>query len=323
MARAAGVSQATVSRVLNDGHVAAATRARVLEAIEAIGYTPNALARGLVTSSSGLVGVVVSDVANVFYPEVLETIAAQFSAVGLRMLLINAVDLDAADAVRMLTEQKVDAAVFTAALPGSRAVFDLAKQQFPVVLINRDLDAPVDRVISDNRQGAKAAARHLLDLGHRQMGVLTGLPDASTTIDRLGGFQDVLDTVPDIPPPVVIEGQFDYATAYHAVRRLLAVGPRPTALFCHNDYMAFAALNAARAAGVRVPEDLSVIGFDNVRLAAWEAFSLTTVNQAIDDITATAVSLLQSRLVDPDLEPRKVTYPCELIIRSTTAIVRA
>jgi LacI family transcriptional regulator len=318
VARAAGVSQATVSRVLNDGSVSDATRRRVLRAVGELGYTPNVLARGLVTRSTSLVGVVVSDITNVFYPELLEALAARLSLVRLKMLFINAASLDNAAAAQLLIEQNVDAAIFTATLQSSRAVLDLATHRFPVVLVNRELDAPVDHVVSDNVRGAALVAEHILGHGHRRIAVVAGHPEASTATQRTSGFLDALKVAPDIPAPTVVEGRFDYQQAYQGARHILASRPRPTAVFCHNDLMAFAVLNAARVEGVRVPENLSVVGFDDVRMASWEAFGLTTVRQPIQDMATTAVDLVHSRLSDPDHAPRKVVYPCELIVRNTS-----
>ena len=313
------MSQATVSRVLNNGRVSPVTRRRVLSVMETLGYRPNAVARGLVTRMTSIVGVVVSDITNVFYPELLEALASRLSDAQLRMLLINAAGVDDAAAARLLGEARVDAAIFTAALHGPKWVLDLAEHHFPVVLVNREVDLPVDRVVSDNARGAALAAEHLLSLGHRRIAVLAGHPDASTTRERLRGFTDVLQSAPDIADPLVVEGRFDYKISHRAVRQLLGSCPRPTAIFCHNDLMAFAALNAARAEGVHVPDDLSVVGFDDVWMAAWETLDLTTVRQPITDMARTAVDLVQSRLAEPDHSPRTVMYPCELVVRSTSA----
>jgi LacI family transcriptional regulator len=303
---------------MNGGHVSAPTRARVLDAITELRYTPNTLARGLVTKSTSLVGVVVSDITNVFYPELLEAMAARLSKAKQRTLLINAAGLDDASAARLLVEQHVDAAIFTAALIRSRTVLDLVTQRFPVVLVNRELEAPVDRVVSDNVRGAGLAAEHLLGLGHRRICVLAGHPDASTTITRTRGFLDVVKEA-GVPSPQVLQARFDYDRAFEGASRVLAGRRRPTAFFCENDHMAFAALNAAQAAGVKVPDELSVVGFDDVRPAAWEVMSLTTVRQPTQDMATTAVDLLMSRLAEPEHAPRNVVYPCELVVRSTTA----
>jgi LacI family transcriptional regulator len=307
-----------VSRVLNDGRVSAETRSRVEAAMRKLGYAPNGMARGLVTRSTRLVGVVVSDVTNVFYPELLEAIAARLSSSELQMLLVNAAGVDDAGTAQLLIEKGVDAVIFTAALTSSQSVRELASR-LPVVLANRELEAPVDCVVGDNVEGAARAAQHLLELGHRRIAVVAGHPQASTTISRTFGFGRVLDAANGAVSSSIIDGCFDYEIAYERVRHALAAPSRPTAVFCHNDLMAFAALNAARAESVRVPEELSVVGFDDVKLASWETFALTTVRQPIQDMATTAVDLVKSRLVDSTHSPRRVVYPCELVVRKTTA----
>ena len=190
IARAAGVSQSTVSRVLNgDPRVARQTRDRVAGVIEQIGYTPNGVARGLVTRRTQLVGVVVSDVTNPFYPELLEAIEHQLTKHGLKMILSNAGERPEDAYMRVLEEHRVDGIVFTAAKMDSEAVRTLARRRFPIVVANRSVDGvECDSVTGDNEPGARAAAQHLLDLGHRRIGILSGHPEASTSRDRLAGL---------------------------------------------------------------------------------------------------------------------------------------
>jgi LacI family transcriptional regulator len=322
IARAAGVSQATVSRVLNDDpRVAEPTRLRVLEVITRLGYTPNAVARGLVTSQTNLVGVVVADIMNPFYPELLEAISAQLVQHGLRMVFSNAARQPEEVYARLLMEQRVDGIIFTAAHVKSNTVRTLASQRFPVVLVNRSVDgAKCDLVVGDNATGSKAAADHLLELGHKRIGVLLGYPESSTSRDRMAAFSKAIeDGGLEVDQSLVRVGQYDYEEAYRQTRQLLDIARRPTALFCLNDAMALAALNAARAAGVAVPDDLSIVGFDDIRMAAWEAFQLTTVRQPLTEMARASVDLLAERIASPDKAVRKMVFPSLLIRRQTTA----
>jgi LacI family transcriptional regulator len=321
----AGVSQATVSRVLNDGGpVAPATRRRVLEAVQQLGYTPNAIARGLVTNRTQLVGVIVSDVTNPFYPEFLEASGHLLAERGFRMVFHNAAKHEGDDELtRLLLEQRVDGILFLSAELESAAVRRLVERRFPIVLANRYVDGVVcDTVVTDNRRGGSAVARHLLELGHKRIAVIAGHDRASTSRDRLDAFRDELASAAvELREELVAEGEFRYDLAYEATRRLLTlpVGRRPTAIFCVNDLMAFGALNAARATRMRVPEQLSVVGFDAVPMSGWEAFRLTTVRQPLTDMAVAAADLLVERIRDVRRAPRTTTFPSTLIVRETTA----
>ena len=280
IAREAGVSQATVSRVLNDDpRVASATRERVREVIDRLDYEPNAIARGLVTNRTNLVGVVVSDITNPFYPELLEAISQQLVTRNLRMILFDAWGADAADVFRLLLEQRVDGIIFTAALADSAVVKRLAERRLPLVLANRYVDGiACDSVRGHNARGAAEAADHLVELGHRRIAVIAGESRATTSRDRVRSFRRALrkrGVVLDAQ--LVRQGGFRFEQAREQVRDLLALAEPPTAIFCVNDLMAFAGLCAARDLGVSVPGRLSIIGFDDIPMAAWDVFRLTTV----------------------------------------------
>ena len=328
IAREAGVSQATVSRVLNaDPRVAARTRARVLQVMERLQYTPNAIARGLVTNRTGLVGVVVSDIMNPFYPQFLEAIASQLGEHGRKMLLFNAAgQSEEADEnhTRMLLEQRVDGIIFTSAIRDSSLVQGLVERQFPVVLTNRYTEGvPCDMAIGDNEAGAAAAAQHLLGLGHDRIAVITGHPHASTSYDRLEGFRAALASAGHVlDDELVREAHFNPDAATAQAMELLALPEPPTAIFCLNDVMAFGALNATKALGLSVPADVSVIGFDDIWMAAWEMFQLTTVHQPLTEMARASVDLLVERLADPERSPRKLVFPSSLVVRESTGPAR-
>jgi LacI family transcriptional regulator len=322
IARAAGVSQSTVSRVLNDDpRVARRTRERVADVIERLGYTPNGVARGLATRRTQLVGVVVSDVTNPFYPELLEAIENQLTEHGLKMILSNAGDRPEETYMRVLEEQRVDGIVFTAAEVGSEAVRALARRRFPIVVANRSVDGvECDSVTGDNEAGARAAAQHLLDLGHRRIGVLSGHPDASTSRDRLAAFVDALAAADaDTDPALIRNGWYAYEVAYRETIELLTLESPPSAIFCLNDLMALAALNAAAAIGRAVPQELSVVGFDDIRMASWERFQLTTVRQPLAEMARTSADLVAQRIESPDAPYQRLVFPSLLVRRRTTA----
>jgi LacI family transcriptional regulator len=322
IAREAGVSQATVSRVLNgDPRVAAATRSRVMEVVERLGYTPNAIARGLVTQKTDLVGVVISDVMNPFYPELLEAIAERLARHGLKMILFNAGDRDDDVYTRLLLEQRVDGIIFTSPKRDSAMVRDLARRRFPLVLTNRYVeDIECDMAIGDNQGGARDVGEHLLALGHRRMAVIAGDPRASTSHERLVSFREKLEAAGERrTDDLVLSGEFTAERAYRCAEELLRRRDRPTAIFCLNDLMAFGAVNATHRLGFRVPEDVSIVGFDDVWMAAWESFELTTVHQPLAEMARASVELLTARLANPEREVRRLVFPATLVVRKTTA----
>ncbi len=316
------MSQATVSRVLNgDRGVSPPTRERVLATIDRLGYRPNAIARGLVTSRTDLVGVIVNDITNPFYPELLEAISERLGERGLKMVLYNGWGQDEASLIRLLLEQRVDGIVFTSALVDSRLVRELAERRFPLVLANRSVDGVAcDTVRTDNSGGAAAAADHLLGLGHRHIAVIAGHAKASTSRQRLSGFRTALRRAGvALPEHLVVDGHFRFDQAYDAARRLLRLAPPPTAIFCVNDLMALGALSAARHEGVAVPSMLSVVGFDAISMSSWDLVRLTTVRQPLAELARAAVDLLAARIVDPERAHEQIVFPSSLIVRGTTA----
>jgi len=321
VAREAGVSQATVSRVLNgDSKVAAPTRARVLEAVQRLGYRPNSAARSLVTRRTQLVGVVVADISNPFYPQLLGTIDSELVGRGFRTVFSNSEGRPHDLQTQTLLEQRVDGVVFTAVELDSDEPRTLVAQGLPVVLVNRYLDGlDCDVVVGDNEGGGRRAAEHLLELGHRRIAVLLGDPLASTSRDRFLGFRARLaeDGV-ELDEALVRIADFSCETASVQAAFLFDADPRPTAIFCANDLMAFGVLNAARRAGVAVPEELSVVGFNDIAYAAWESFELTTIRLPLTEMARTAVELLVKRIESPQRAFERIVFPSLLVTRATT-----
>jgi LacI family transcriptional regulator len=322
IARKAGVSQATVSRVINGSdRVAPETRLRVMEVVEQLGYAPNAIARGLVTSRTQLVGVIGSDVTNPFYPELLEAMSARLSDHGLKMLFYNTGRNTAdGDYVRFLQEHRVDGFIFASATLDSEVVRELAEQSFPLVLTNRyvdDLDCDV--VVADNVGGAAAAARHLLELGHQEIAIIEGSPNTSTSRDRVSSFRMELERAGvGVPDEFIARGEFLHDLAYRATAELLTLRRRPSAIFCANDLMALGAINAAIASGVRVPEEVSIVGFDAIAMSRWDAFRLTTVRQPISEMARACVDRLEKRIGAPELRTERLVFASELVVGSST-----
>lgn len=324
VARVAGVSQATVSRVLHGSpRVTAATREKVLRAMAATGYQPNLLARAMRTRRTGTIGVVVARITNPFYPEALDALGECLAAAGQRMVLWDSDRAGEDAALEAVRQGMVDGVLFTTATAESRTLAEALARKAPVVLFNRGIPgAGCDQVTSENEYGAGAAARHLVELGHTWIGLIDGPPLASTARDRADGFRRTLAKL-GVPVDERLrrDGDFSHDGGRQAIRELLALPRPPTAVFCVNDLSAFGAVDGARELGVDVPGGLSVVGYDDVAMAAWQSYRLTTVSQPLSRMAARAVEFLLDRIAAPELPVRVERLAGELVRRATTGPV--
>ncbi|WP_413804538.1 LacI family DNA-binding transcriptional regulator [Streptomyces sp. OE57] len=324
LARHLGLSQATVSRALR-GHPAVTekTRQRVLEAAKALGYRPDPAARMLVTRRAKALGVVVADLRSPLYAPVIAAMQEQSAARGYRMALIrDPEEAHDGDAVDILNEAIVDGLIFMSATDDSPAVARVAAHQLPTVLLSRDVsDLQVDAVMSEDRAGGELVADHLVALGHRRIAVVSVRRAVSNGRDREDGVRDGLRARGlDLPEEYVRRGPIDHESGMEMARSLLAMDPRPTAIFCSTDSFAFATLDAAVRLGIRVPEELSVVGFDDSEPSRWSMINLTTVHQPFTEMAAKAVDLLIDRLDGRREGPvSRMLFPVRLVVRGTTA----
>lgn len=322
VAELAGVSQTTVSRVLRGSpQVREPTRTKVLEVFASTGYAPNAAARVMRSGRTGTLGVVVARVTNPFYPELLDALGSTIAARGGTMSLW-AVDVDGERAaLEAIRRRAVDGMLFTTATLGSTSLRTALRDRAPVVLVNRTLPrVACDKVSTDNRGGAAAAARHLLERGHRRIALISGPADVSTAREREQGFRRALERAGrPLDEALCVHGEFSHAEGHAGLLTLLDRGRPPSAVFCVNDVIAFGALDAARLRGIAVPDELSVVGFDDVEMAGWESFSLTTVRQPLEAMAQTAVDYLLERIEGrPPAAYRHARLPAELVIRRST-----
>ena len=323
VARMAGVSQATVSRVLRqDPKVRPATRDRVLRVLTETRYEPNAAARAFRTNRSGSVGVVVARLSYQLYPVMLEAIGAQLARLGQRMIVWDSEHGGDLPASRALRQGIVDGVILTAATRESEFLQDIRSPQSPVVLVNRTVDDyPSDQVSSDNLGGGMRVAEYLLRNDRRRIALIGGIPRASTIRDRERGLRETLQRAGvDLLPHFYERSEtFSHASGQDAVTRLLELGTPPDAIFCVNDVLALGAIDGARALGVRVPEDLWVVGYDDIELASWGAYDLTTVRQPMEQMVAHAIDLLLAKIANRDKPLAHKCFPNELVIRRSTA----
>jgi DNA-binding LacI/PurR family transcriptional regulator len=324
VAARAGVSKSLVSLVMRGaGNVSDARRRLVLEAAQALGYRPNAIARGLVSRRTHLLGVVVSDLQNPFFAEVLDGIEEEAGARGYRTI-ISTVDRRTAHgegrALDTLLELRVEALILASPMVQQDAV-DAASRELPVVLVARRWHAEgVDSVANDDPRGAALVVEHLAQLGHARIAHLDGGSGAGAA-DRRAGYQAAMAAAGLAEHARVIPGSYTDEGGRQGIAALFddPAVPPPTAVFVANDLAALGALGALAERGLRVPQDVSVVGYDNTALAALRQVDLTTVDQPRPDMGRTAVRLVLERLEERRTESRHLVIPPTLVVRGTTA----
>jgi LacI family transcriptional regulator len=322
VAREVGVSVMTVSRVVNDkGEISPATRQRVLEVIQRLGYRPSAIARGLATNRTGTLGLVVPDIANPFFSDIARGVEEKAYAAGYNVFLCSTYeDRDReADVLRSLEEKRVDGLLLCSSRLDD-AVLRTILTGFPaVVLTNRQLeghDACTVRV--DSELGGRLATEMLLESGHRSVGFLTG---PSTSVDgrlRVAGYHTAMEVAGvALDPNLERECPSNVDGGRLVGREFLAVHRDLTALLCYNDLVAIGTLQACAELGLKVPRDLAVVGFDDIALAALVSPPLTTCGSPRFELGVEAMQLLLDRIEDGSSASQEVVVPPELVFRSS------
>jgi LacI family transcriptional regulator, repressor for deo operon, udp, cdd, tsx, nupC, and nupG len=321
VAKRANVSTATVSRVLrNAGNVTEETKRRVLEAIEALNYQPNVLGRYLRRMETETVLVIVPDITNPFFSKVLRGIEAVALERGYQVLLgdtQNDVRLEE-QYLNMLPQKQVDGMIFLTARTRKELMEEMSRQ-FPIVLACEYLEGTdIPTVSIDNISSARKATEHLIGLGHRRIAHLTGPMDVILSRDRLRGYYQALAQHDiDVDAALVQEGDFSYESGYNVTLKLLALEKPPTAIFAANDAMAVGAIKAVRHRGGRVPDDVAVVGFDDIQMASIFEPGVTTIAQPMFDIGKQAMKLLLQLIDGEEVERRQFVLPDRLVIRES------
>lgn len=321
VASAAGVSQATVSRTLSGAAgVSEEIRARVTKAAEELGYELNFAARAMRLQRSGTIGVVVDRVTNPFYPEVIESLSRTLDSLDLRMILWDSQGAGEKGAIQAIGQKMVDGLIFTTATSTSSALRTALDAGAPLVLVNRIVEGlRCDQVDSNNATVSAGVAHYFASAGRDRAGLITGSSDASTARDRRAGFvRGAQEHGVEVPDHFVMDGLFSHRGGYEALQRMFEDPEPPSAVFCSNDLSAFGAVDAARAAGIRVPEDLWIVGYDDVDMASWESFSLTTARQPVEEMVRVGVHLLLERIDNPRKPSTHQRFTSELVVRDST-----
>jgi DNA-binding LacI/PurR family transcriptional regulator len=322
VARLAGVSTATVSRALNGkGQIAPATRRTIDAAVEQLGYRPNTIARSLVTRSTQTIALLLPDITNPFYAELVAGIQDQVLAEGHTMLLCTTEgDPEREERYLSLLRAKlVDGALVDGLVLPPDRIARFVREGFPIVCLDRDVDsASVPLVQVDNRLGARLASEHLLALGHRRIGHVAGAEELRISEERVAGFRQALaDGGVEPDPGLVAVGSFTEEGGHRAALQLLEQGA--TAVFAANDLSALGVVNALTERGLRVPDDVSVVGFDDVRLSAFTSPPLTTIHQPAREIGELATRLLLELTSGRDVPEQLHLLEPRLVVRGSTA----
>jgi len=322
----AGVSIQTVSRVINDRYdVSAETRQRVQEAITRLGYQPNAIARGLASRRSRTLGIVAYDFTDFFFTQVVTGAEQEARAQNYFFMLgsTNCGQGDEPKYLRLLTERHVEGVLFARA--GShndnQHLQNLQKTGVPVVTTGYYLpDASFTVIDINNTQGGSKAVDFLIQNGHRQIAMITGPEQIKSVYDRSNGYRQALERAGILyDPDLVVEGNWLHRSGYQAMNDLLAAGKKFSAVFTQNDRMAIGAISALSQAGLHVPEDISIVGYDDVPEAEFASTPLTTVRQPMEEVGQIATRLLINHINNPDAAPTQILLDTELIIRSSVA----
>jgi LacI family transcriptional regulator len=321
IAKMARVSHMTVSRALNnDPRVREETRNRILRLVNKLNYRPNARARSFATKKSNLIGLVVSDISNLFYAELARGIEDKAHEEGYNVIFCSTDNKPERMEiyVNLMLDAGVDGFIFASVRLHEPVVQRLIAERFPLVLVNRKLRGEAyNYVVLNNIQGAYESTEHLINLGYRRIAIITGNSNLSTGLDRLKGYNQALrDYHIEFDENYVIQGPFTRETGYEGAKRLLTMKDKPEAIFGGNDYIAMGVIDAVEELGVHIPGDIALVGFDDTEFASNQRIKLTTVSQRKYEMGNLGVQILI------DYIERKETDYIHKVILEPRLIVR-
>jgi LacI family transcriptional regulator len=323
VARRAGVAPITVSRVINNsGYVSARTRQRVEEAIGELKYVPNALAQGLRFNRTNLIALVLSDITNPFWTTVARGTEDAASEENLSVILCNTDEnvVKQDKYVRLLLQRQVDGFLLVPSQATVESVSLIQQQQVPLVILDRQVSGvSADVVRGDSEGGAYNLTCYLIGLGHHRIAILSGPETASTSTQRVAGYERAFaDAGLKVDTKLVSYGKFHQDSGYERTLEILKLSGRPTALFAANNFIAIGVMKALYEAGVRVPEDMSVVAFDDLPLGLLVQPFLTVVAQPAYDMGYRATKLLLKRIAYPDeASSEEIVLPTQLLVRQS------
>ncbi len=320
VAERAGVSRSAVSRTFTAGaSVSAKTREKVEKAADELGYRPNALASSLTTGRTKLVGLVANNFHNPLFLEVFDLFTRSLQDRGLRPLLVNLTDeTDPANSLRLLRQYSVDGVIVASSTLSPEFALAFQQARIPVVhSFGKFSERPTVHVVGiDNIECGRMAARTLIARGYRRVGFLGGPAKATSTIDRRAGFVETITAHAGIKVDESYARAYTFEAGRAEMLNLLGKNPAE-AYFCGDDVIAIGALSAIREQGLRVPEDIGVMGLNDMEMTRWQNINLTTIRQPINEIITTSIELVTTMLDRPEMPPEARLYPCEIVERST------
>jgi LacI family transcriptional regulator len=321
VAREADVSYSTVSRVINNKGVSADKRERVLRAMAQLGYVANLQARSLAGGKSNIIGLLVHSLTVEYFGEIARGVDEALAPVQYDLMLYTTHRRKGRESayVTRLTRNLVDGLLLVLPRNAEDYLETLRHRRFPHVLVDHQgVSFEVPSVGASNWQGGYDGTRYLIGLGHRRIGFITGDMTLGCARDRLVGYQQAMSEAGlPLDPALVREGDFLQPQSFLCANELLDLAERPTAIFASNDVSAFGVMEAVRHRGLRIPEDVSILGFDDIPQAAQVYPALTTVRQPLAEMGRTAVQLLFTYIDEPDAPIKRIELPTELIIRQS------
>ena len=321
VALCANVSQSTVSRVFsNSAKVRPETVNHVMEAVQKLGYRPNAIARSLTSRQTNIIAVVSVNFDNPFYQTILIKISKMIAVMGKKMMLIqSAFDQPLEDVLNQVIEYQVDGIVVFSAALSANLVSDFSFVRFPLVIFNKHFDSRnFFSVCSDNIDAGTLIADHFVECGYTSFGFISGEKLSQTSEFRFKGFTARLKEL-GYNNCSTVPGNYTYTSGYEGLLAMKEKGPLPEAVFCVNDLMALGAMDAARIKmGLRVPQDIAFAGFDNLEQSGWESYGLTTVQQPLDEMVDYTENYLRQKISNADTSGGYILLKCKLIKRNST-----
>ncbi len=323
VARKAGVSPATASRVAgNYGYVSKAIRQKVLAAVQELGYRPNTVARSMVTKSTRILGLVVTDITNPFFAHLVRSVEDVTWEAGYTLFLANTDENAQREEAILQTilERQVDGVILVPSTSQSTPhLVHFIQQDIPLVLLDRNVKGlAVDAVMVDNENGAYQAVTHLIRLGHRRIGMVIDNLDISTNAERLAGYRRAFREADlTVEEQLIQSCQFTEQSAFYLATEMVNHPQRPTALFTANNFMTLGIIHAAREANLRIPEDIALVGFDDMEWTAFSPLQITAVAQPVQELGNVAAKRLLMRLEGDQTSPMEIRLKTSFIIRKS------
>ncbi|WP_210468021.1 LacI family DNA-binding transcriptional regulator [Sporosarcina sp. 6E9] len=326
VAKRAGVSQSTVSRVLNNySHVKKSTRERVLAAVDELGFTPDEIARSLANNKTRTIGLIVGNISNPFYAETAHIILREARDYDYDVIIVDT-DSDESSfdrSIQTLIGKRVDGIIVASVRKDNKKISELFKLNFPIICYNRkvDDDRNTNFVVVDNKQGAKMAVNHLIQLNHQRIAYISGPCTYSTFNDRFLGYQSALkENGIDYDKRLVYQNELSFDKVFQFSLDLMRNQNRPTSFFASTDHIALAVMDAAAQNGLHIPYDISIIGFDNIDIASSPYIGLSTISQQKKKMASLVLKELIAIIDKKSDQLIQITLEPELLIRKSTGM---